>query len=681
MPAEAASGAGGVGRQIPRLSLALLMLAQAAVVLPHGAHLSWWIIGVGLACAWWRWMVFQGRWDFPARWVKAVMVAVAIVAVAIDRAAPFSLETATALLIVAFALKLLEMRSRRDAYLVIFLCYFVIATEFLFDQSIAVAAYEVIAIVVVTAAMVGLNQMHARIRPIESLKTAATLVVQALPLMLVMFLFFPRVAPLWSVPLPGGAQTGITDRVAPGDVERLTRSDAIALRATFEGPTPLKETLYWRGMVYSNYDAGAWSLAPMPVAPLRGGEVAPIGGDATAAPAIRYEVLQEPTQAVWLFALETPFPRSAGVVATRDFRLIAEEPLRGLFRFRAVSYGTLRTDVDGLPDWLRRRETRVPEGENPRTVQFAKDLLAATADPVRYLDAVLRHIRDEPYRYTLKPPRLTSADPIDEFWFDTRAGFCSHFAGAFVYLARLGGIPARMVGGYQGGEINPLTGHLVVRQYDAHAWAEAWIEGLGWMRFDPTAAVAPARIEQGLEAALSAPDRAALAAMTALRFDGLAGLSQLLYTIESLEHRWNLWVVGYDGSLQQRTLTEWLGDLSPARIGAVMLLGGASSLALVALTLFWRRRPPPGHPIERLFRRFAVGMARLGVVRSPGETPREFLGRVAARAGVSPQEIGALVDSLDGLLYNPGAHSDRETVSRVRGGLRRLQIDAALRGR
>jgi transglutaminase-like putative cysteine protease len=679
MTADRAQAAGGIGAQIPRLSLALLMLAQAAVVLPHAAHLSLWVIAVSLVCAASRWMVFQGRWSFPARWVKVLIVVVAAVAVVVDGAGPFSLETATSLLVVAFALKLLEMRSRRDAYVVIFLCYFVIATEFLFDQSIAVTAYELVALVAATAAMVGLNQMHTRIRPLESLRTAGVLVLQALPLMLVLFLFFPRIAPLWSVPLPNGTRTGITDRVAPGDIAELTQSDEIVLRANFETAVPATHDLYWRGLVYSHYADGVWSSLPPP-AQREPASLAQMSAAVPGSPTVRYEALQEPNQEVWLFALETPAPLSDSVLLTRDFRLVAREPIMGLFRFRAAAFPVLHADPE-LPDWLATRETALPDAENPRARAFARRLYEETGSPVRYLDALLRHIREEPFHYTLRPPLADGPDSIDTFWFETRAGFCSHFAGAFVFLARAAGIPARMVGGYQGGRVNPITGHLVVRQYDAHAWAEAWLPASGWVRYDPTGAVAPARIEQGLDAALSEPDRESIAAFSALRLAGVAGLADVLFWLESLEHRWNLWVVGYDTTLQRRYLEELLGDVSPARIGLVMLMGGAASLLLVAVTLFWRRRAPPGHPLERALHRFGTAMARIGLGRAPQETPRGFLLRVGSRLGRSPAQLMGLVESVDRLLYNPDAAPDAAEWKAVRRGLRRLRLDATLRAR
>ena len=182
-----------------------------------------------------------------------------------------------------------------------------------------------------------------------------------------------------------------------------------------------------------------------------------------------------------------------------------------------------------------------------------------------------------------------------------------------------------MVGGYQGGEPNPLTGHVVVRQYDAHAWTEVWLDGRGWVRFDPTAAVAPARIESGLDAALSETDRAVFAALTGSRFEGMPGLRDVMYLFESMQHRWNMWVVGYDSETQARYLADLLGKVTPMRVGLVMLLGGGMSLGLVVLSLFWRRRTAPDHPAQRAFRRFTRRLVRTGLTRMPHETPGRFL--------------------------------------------------------
>jgi protein-glutamine gamma-glutamyltransferase len=674
----------GVGYQIPRNALALLMVAQVFVVLPHLFHISLWIAAMGVICGCWRWMVFQGRWDYPRRWVKLLLVIAAAVGVAVSGPNVFSLETATGLLIVAFALKLIEMKTRRDAYLVIHLCYFLIAAEFLFDQSIGIACYGGLSMIIVTAAFVGLHQLHTRVRVATSLRTAAVLVFQAIPLMLVLFLFFPRVAPLWSVPLPGAAHTGLSDHVSPGDVAALTRSGDVALRVDFDGPMPAPRNLYWRGLVYSRFANGTWSVAGVPTKVL----ARPVGPGISqdflpnlgGLSALSYQILLEPTQATWLFALDVPLPLTLGTGLTRDFRLVADEPVHTLIRYRVMSYPGARTDLV-LPEWLRLRETQLPDGDNPRTVAFAHDLARRSGGGADFLEAVLSHIRTEPYVYTLNPPPLPRENSIDAFWFGARRGFCSHFAGAFVYLARAAGIPARMIGGYQGGEVNPRTGHLVVHQFDAHAWAEVWLAGQGWVRYDPTAAVAPARIEVGLDAALSEADRALLAEVTDARFDGIPGLRDVLYLFESMQHRWDMWVVGYDTELQARYLADLLGKVTPARIGAAMLLGGCASLALVVLTLFWRRRGGFHHPVERLLRRFGERMARFGLARGIDETPSQYLRRINAARHRDAADVAPLVATVEALLYNPDTACTQQAVRALRRSLRRLQIDVALHAR
>ncbi|MFW6092508.1 MAG: transglutaminaseTgpA domain-containing protein [Pseudomonadota bacterium] len=659
-----------MGYQIPRNTLALLMFVQVVVVFPYLLHLSPWIIGVALFCGYWRAGVYQGRWDYPRRWVKTVLVLSSVGAVAVSGAAPFSPEAAASLLVLAFALKLIEMKSRRDAYLVIFLAYFAIATAFLFDQSIGLAAYQLAAMTLVTAAMVGLNQAPLRVRPLESVRLAGALTLQAVPLTVVVFLLFPRVAPLWNMPLPSTSPTGISDRVTPGDVARLSGSDELAFRAQFEGAIPARGDLYWRGLVYSRFRGGTWSAGPR----LRS-EAQPVAGEPRQRDGLAYEVLLEPTQQRWLFALETPGATRPALNLTRDYRLEREERVSTLFRYRVVSYpGRAMDAMEVLPERLHERETALPSNDNPRIRRWARELWARTGSPGAFVDAVLETIRTEDFFYTLGPPTLDGAHSIDAFWFDTRRGFCTHFAGAVVFMLRSVGVPARMVGGYQGGEVNPVTGHLVVRQYDAHAWAEYWVPGGGWRRVDPTAAVAPARVERGLEAALSRQDRATLSAAAGSDYDAVPLLRQLAYWADSLEHRWNLWVVGYDTSLQAGFLDDLLGDATPARIALAALLGGGGSLALVAFLVLWRRRPPRRPPVERAFLRFCAGAARAGWVRAPDESPGAFVQRLAAAGAIGQRQADLLVAELERLLYNPAVAGNGRDVRRLQGRLRNLRL-------
>lgn len=656
----------GVAYQIPRNTLALLMVAQVVVILPYLLHLSPSLIAVGLFSGFWRTRVYQGVWDYPSRLVKAFLVLASIAAVMLSGVAGFSLEAVASLLIMAFALKLIEMKNRRDAYLVIFISYFVIAIQFLFDQSILMALYELIAIVVVTAALVGLNQLHTQVRPLKSLKLAGALVLQALPFTVVVFLLFPRISPLWSVPLPNASTTGISDELTPGDIASLTQSDQLAFRVVFADDVPRARELYWRGLVYSEFDSGTWRTGPrlLPQAPRR--------MDSNSG--FNYSVLLEPTFSKWLFALDVASPQSSDVRSTRDYRLEVMDPLLSVFRYQVYSATDQTMDALALPEYLRERETSIDAASNPRLTAYARDLWQNTGSIDAYANAILRTIREQAYHYTLQPPTYTGGATIDQFWFDGQAGFCTHYAGAFVYMMRVAGIPARMVGGYQGGEWNPLTGHLVVRQYDAHAWAEIWQPDTGWRRFDPTAAVAPARIEQGLGAALSVADRSSLSMFTNARLGDWAVAESLLDFLDSVELRWNLWVIGFDGNVQSGLLKDLLGELTPARVGLAMLIGGGTSLAVVTIVLFWRRRTLPRHPVEQAFSLFAERLASQGFPRRPEESPSGYVRRVASQVGLGEAQVGGLVAELDTLLYNPAVAWGKAELKQLKRQLRRLQF-------
>jgi transglutaminase-like putative cysteine protease len=649
----------GVAYQIPRNTLALLMVAQVAVVLPYLLHLSYWIVAVGLFCGMWRANVFRGRWDYPARWVKAVLVGACITGAVVSGVSPFSLEAAASLLVAAFALKLIEMKSRRDAHVVIFLGYFAIATQFLFDQTIMVAMYQLLALIVVTAAMVSLNQLHSRVRPLASLKLAGALVLQALPLTLVIFLFFPRIAPLWTVPLPGASSTGLSDLVRPGDIASLTQSDKLAFRVVMQGRVPPPAQLYWRGLVFSDFDNGGWRAADRQA--LKDPPAVQDGDQF-------YEVLMEPTMQNWLYGLENSSSPEQGVFRTVQNTLEASDPVLSVFRYRAVRHSA-RPGQPQLDPVVRKRETAIDPQANPRIQSYARQLVGEHRDASAVVASVLRQIRTQPYSYTLSPPRYQSRDSIDEFWFDGRSGFCEHYASALVYLLRAGGIPARLVGGYLGGEVNPITGHVMVRQYDAHAWAEYWVPESGWIRVDPTAAVAPERVERGLSAALSSEDLASLSLLTSARLGEWDMAASVLRWADSMEHRWNLWVVGYDNRFQHEFLTRMLGDLSAARIGLAVLAGGVVCLGSLAVVLFWRRRPLTRHPVERAFRRFSNKLAAYGYQREPHESPSAFVRRVAQEVGLAEVQISGL--------YNPAVAWGTRELRTLRVQLRRLQFRLA----
>lgn len=657
---------GGVLEQIPRSSLTLLLISQGAVIAPHLTRMAIWTLLIWGACVLWRVLIHQGRWGYPSALTKAAFVILAGIGVSMSYGIQFSLDPAVALLIVAFALKLLEMRTRRDALVVIFLGYFIIGTGFLFEQGILITLYQLLAVLAVTAALVALHQSWNRPRPLASLRSAAIILLQAVPLTIVIFVFFPRIAPLWSVPLPDAStRTGLAESMTPGSITELGRSRELAFRVEFEGAPPPPPGLYWRVMTYSQYEDGTWrpgsnsgfleqavhwvgaSATPDWVQQLQ----ASVADDAEP---IRYTVLAEPSYRPWLFALDLARPLTPATGLGRDFRVLHYGPITQRFRYEVESRGAV-LDV-GLADWYRLRETALPARGNPRTRDLVAAMLRQHDSPRELALGVLQHFASEPFHYTLNPPALGSED-IDEFLFDTRRGFCGHYASAFVFMMRLAGVPARIVAGYQGGEFNPVGDYLAVRQYDAHAWAEVWIENEGWVRFDPTMVVAPDRIELGAEAAFSENEEEA-------GFGDFAGdsfwrrwdrLADAIYFIESLEHRWNVMVVSYDPALQSRFLRDLLGEVTPLRVAvaAACAAGLAILIGLLgALPGYLRRRRPP---LLRWHDGFCETFARAGLPRQPSEAPGRYGQRLKIRFPELADDIEVLSLRLDDALFGPAA--------------------------
>lgn len=675
----------GVAVQIPRNSLIMLMAALTIVILPHTSQVSPWIIAAGLFCAWWRWMIFLGRRNFLSLWQKAALVFICSAAVVISEGITQNLETWAALLIIAFALKLLEMKTQRDAYVVIFIAYFVIAIEFLFNTSMGMVAYELCALILVTAAMVGMNQFHTRVKPFQSLKVASKILAQAIPLMIVLFVLFPRIGPMWSISSPSQqASTGLSSEMTPGDIAKLTRSDEIAFRAIFKDKPPANSELYWRGRVYVNFENGKWSEAKIPskfsniqkinwYGNQKSSWIIPMQLRSNNSSSISYSILLEPTQNQWLIGLDLAIPKTKSTGLNWDFKLISRQPVQTLLRYEIDTYPEAMLN-SWLPEFLRNQTTYIDKNDNPQTIRFAQDLYKQSTNIETFVDRVLEHIRNEPYHYTLEPPTLDKENSIDQFWFTTRQGFCTHYAGAMVYLLRAAGIPARMVGGYQGGEVNPLTGHVVVRQYLAHAWVEYWVPKKGWQRVDPTAAVAPSRIHDGLSAALAENDLSSLSAFTNARLNGIPGLQKMMFLFESLEHRWNLFIIGYNSERQTDFLEKLLGKITSAKIAFILLLGASLSITFVALSLFWSNRNKQQHPVIKIFQDFASRLDKHGIEREARQTPTQFIEKICKERKLSKQNYQNITDTLNSLLYDPDAIYTKEKLHALKSHLRRLQL-------
>jgi transglutaminase-like putative cysteine protease len=648
---------------IPRIALSWLLVAQVLVILPHLLHLPPWIIGLWLLCAGWRIQVYRMRANYPGSLVRVALLIGTAAGVWLSRGSLIGLDAGVLLLVATFILKLLEMRSKRDALVLIFLGFFVVVTAYLFDDSLLAALYSLLPVTALLAALIGLQHSGLAVQPRATLKLAVSLQLQALPLMLLLFVFFPRLGPLWSLPSPNKGFTGLSDSMAPADIAELSRSDALAFRASFSGAVPPRGDLYWRALTLEDFDGRRWSQAPAARLP-NPAEWRRQGA------ALDYSIVMQPSGKPWLFALDVGQSDLPGVRQMGDFRLENGQPVRQNLLYRVQSWPQAVRQPE-LPPAVARRTLQLPAGGDQRSRAWAAQLQRQHRQPQALVGALLEHFNREPYGYTLKPPPV-GQDSIDEFLFRTRQGFCAHYAGAMVFVLRAAGIPARVVAGYQGGELNPAGNYLSVRQFDAHAWVEYWQAGKGWVSVDPTFQVAPERIELGLEQAVAA-EQSFLeeSPLSLLRYRNIGWLNQLRLSWDNLNYGWQRWVLGYRGEQQLRLLQRWFGSLDWQNLALALVGGGGGVLALVALWLFkpWRRERDPQ---QRLLRRFDRLLARQGVRRERGEGVRAFAGRAAQALPAQAREILEFAEAFEAQRYagREGAPQQlRQALQRLRRAL------------
>ncbi len=614
-------------QQVPRNALAWIIISMFTLLAPHAGRIPVWIMLIYLFAALWRIQVYRGHWSFPGRWVKLIMIVSGFAGIYLSFGSLIGLEPTVALLLTAFALKLIELVSRKDAYVLIFLGYFVCITEFLFTQDLLMVLYSLLNVIVVTTALVALHQPGEHRFNRKTMRLAGVMVLQAMPLMLVLFFLFPRIGPLWTVPVKSHtAKTGMSDFMKPGDISKLSQSADVAFRVQFEGEIPPKSQLYWRGLVFSKLEEGAWSnlgYFQVPAKERRQQEVVTTGEP------LNYSIIMEPTQQNWLFGLRYATPDRPGILAAPDFRLYSLVMIEDEFQYQVRSWPEAQLETE-LSAWRREVELRLPDNDNQRTRPFASTLRAQAGSDEVFVDAVLQHFNREPFVYTLQPPLLPDVDGMDVFMFDSRRGFCEHYAHAFTVMMRAAGIPARVVAGYQGGEINPVNKTVIVHQFDAHAWAEVWLPERGWVRVDPTASVAPQRIEMGLEEAVAAEGTfLSDSPLSPLRYRSIRWINQLRLRYDALTYQWQSWVVGFDGEVQFQLLRDVFGEVSAGRFAAALIGTWALVLLPVAISLLRRRETRPQRPLDREYLKVCERLGNLGYPRQAGESAADYAARIS----------------------------------------------------
>lgn len=626
-----------------------LLATGIAALAPLAPHVPVWLtVSAGATLGWRAWLARHHR-PLPRRWLLLVLVIAGSAGVFAQFRTLFGQNPGVSLLILLLALKQLETRSVRDGIAIVFLAYFLALAQFFYSQAIPAAFATGIVVLVATATLMSLAD--ARSPPLAQLRRSGVMLLQAMPLMLLIFVLFPRVqGPLWG--LPKDAHTGLTglsETMAPGSISLLSQSEAIAFRVRFQGPLPERRKLYWRGPVMTEFDGRSWK--PVQERPMRA-----LPYPVPASGGIDHEVTLEPHGKHWLFALELPGSLPPDALATPDFQLVAGTPVVARQRYPVTSFPDLDAGAD---DRLRGMALALPADSNPRTRALAAGWRKQATSDEELLRMAQTFFLRQGLTYTLAPP-LMGTHTADEFLFDTRQGFCEHFANAFAVAMRAAGVPARVVTGYQGGEINPVDGWLTVRQYDAHAWTEVWLSGRGWVRVDPTAISAPTRINVNLAAAVPLGDPLPLFA----RAD-LAWLRDLRFRWDAVTNAWNQWVLGYNPE-RQRWLLERLGMPQPDWRRMTAALAVLCGIALLALSAWTLRRRRDDDPVRAVWDRLSRRLARRGLARRPHEGPMDYAERVAAARPAVAGEIRAIAAAYARLRYADGADGDCNSFDRLR---------------
>jgi protein-glutamine gamma-glutamyltransferase len=623
-------------RNLPRdgRDTLFLLAVIAWVLLPQAGNLPLWCSTGALAVLLWRsWLALQAR-PLPSRWWLLALLALTIAATYATHRTLLGRDAGVTLLVVLLTLKTLELRARRDAFVVFFLGFFCMLSNFFYSQSLLVALSMLLGLLGLLTVLVNAHLPVGKPPLAQAAKTAGWMTLLGAPVMLVLFLLFPRLAPLWGVPSDAmTGRSGLSGSMQVGSIATLALDDSVAMRIKFEGEAPPQRELYFRGPVLSRFDGRDWRPARFSSFSTFANEGSWGANLAISGAPVSYEVTLEPTSRPWLFVMEaaTQSPALPGYQSTMqaDLQWLVNRPITDLVRYRAQSYPAF-SHGPAKPGLALREFVELPPGFNPRTLALASDLRRdpryANAGAAELVQVVLARLRSGGYSYTLEPG-VYGQHTADEFWFDRKEGFCEHIASSFVILMRALDIPARIVTGYQGGERNAVDGFWVVRQSDAHAWAEVWQAGAGWVRVDPTSAVAPGRT--GAFQRLAAPQ--GLVAQAFGNFSPTLS-AQVRAAWEALNNGWNQWVLNYTQG-KQLNLLKNIGFASPSWADLSYLL--LATLVLAALTgaawTLWDRSQHD--PWLRLLARARKRLAQADISSTAASTPRQLAMQLATRTG------------------------------------------------
>lgn len=629
-----------------RRNIIPLLVALGIALVPHIPQLPVWVV---LWCVLsWGYVFAAVKYHLPGpgKFGRLVLTAAGIIGVLLTSGVGLDRNSSVALLWIMASIKPMEIYTYRDEMVTIFMVFFLAVSCLFFSSTLAVAIYMTFSICITTAVLIHIH--HPPGKRMAQLGLAARLMLKAMPLALILFVVFPRIqGSLWGMRRPTQAFSGFSDRLSPGTVTSLVRNDDIAFRVKFDNQIPAPEHLYWRGLVFWQFDGRAWHRSDSTVnirLPFKGKN------------SVTYTITLEPHNQRWLFALDLPYESEPNAIMLSDHTLLSRWTVRQRFQYRLKSYTAYTTGP--LWEW-ETAALQSPPNSNPAAVALARRWRTESANRVQIINTAMNYFRHNDFSYTLNPPPL-GENSIDDFLFRTRRGYCEHYASAFTFLMRAAGIPARMVAGYLGGELNPYGEYLIVRQSDAHVWVEVWLPGSGWVRTDPTLAVAPQRVEQGMAAALPPEERAMLGSLSALRPYAKYWIN-LKFGWDAINTQWNRWVLGYSNT-RRRTLFAEFGIKSGTRKGlATAIILSAAAMGLISLSYFLsisRQAAAKQDAVQKAYLTFCAKLARVGVARRLSQGPQDYASMVLALRQDLKTSVLDIVNLYIRQRYGRGGDSD-----------------------
>lgn len=596
-------------------NLQSLLFALFAVLIPHMFFMPVSLAAVVFTVLMlWQILLYKtGNFQkAQQKWLQYAVVLIGLGLIYLHFRTFLGVEAGCATLALILLGKAFEVKNYRDAVIELNFALFVVAALFLYGQSILIAVAAVIAIVACLYAMYQLQNFRQDFEEMsdqqvtssqltqQAFKIVIKLILLASPLMVLLFLFFPRFPPLWNIPLSNSqAKTGVTDEMSPGDIAQLSQSSELAFRVIFaqnqinQAP-PISAEMYWRAMVLEDFDGIKWTQNPRTkynfgVRQTSQNSQLPkwytVDTNAQSIKQLPYQMIIEPTYQPWLYALD--FSKATEPLMMKaDGSIQSLQPISRRQNYQLTYLETtpkLDLEIQQIPQNIN---LRLPQAGNPKSQAFAQQLFKQNQqNPERYAHAVLSWIRTQQFSYTLSPPLLKD-ERIDDFLFRTKAGFCEHYASAYANLMRMAGIPARVVVGYQGGRAAPDGQSWEVRQLDAHAWTEVWFAGKGWVRIDPTAAIAPDRINLGMQNYAQQNDHVFGEQQNAWNMQQQRWATQAKIWVDYVNFQWQSKVVGFDQNSQQN----WLKKLSIGNLTQQLILMIIAMAVLIALMVWWLSR-------------------------------------------------------------------------------------------